>query len=359
MRKILSIIRTTATILIPFILRKNNTSNHSNIATTSYCNIIIVTIVVWIHIFHQFPDCCDCFSAAVGPTILDRHLQQQKQQYSQQKHHQQLQQQRTHRQSSKLNSMEDSNVMITNRKKRSMDRDLDDDESLLGSGVVVDPKRRMKLMPTIRTLRSNLSMPFDDTSILSFAQRKEMAIRNIRTYTNAMQERYQQMTPFTNETETSIIIHSLQNVIPISGWEIDDNHDDDDNTMDQMLQELQEQILPQYAHVSHKNWTMTGENAKQWHSYLFPSSKKSSLSPNQTDNASHLRPQLQRHVFERIYREGNWDGAVLHQQQQQSTINDINVDETTTNSRMKPWAVLVTVRGERCITLYLFSRGCV
>lgn len=293
-------------------------------------------IVFWIYVF-QFR-AYYCLSVARPTTIIDRHLEQ---------YFTILQ-----LQSSKFSSMEDSYV-ITNRK-RSANCNFDDNrEPVLeeSSSSSADHQKRMKLMPTIRDFSTMLSL--FDTS-LSFAQRKETAIQNIQTYTKAMQERYQQMIPFTNETEITIILHSLQNVIPISTTAtttsttcndvdhheaVHDDVDDDDKSMNKMLQELQDRILPHFAHVSHKNWTMTGENAQQWHTYLFPYSK----SPNHI--ASQFQSQ-QRHMFERIYREGNWDAAVLHQQQQsQNAINSNNVNKAAI-PKLKPWAVLVTVRNE-------------
>ena len=48
-------------------------------------------------------------------------------------------------------------------------------------------------------------------------------------------------------------------------------------------------------------------------------------------------------MFERIYREGNWDGAVWHRSQQELPPPPPNTIDATTK-RVKPWAVLVTVR---------------
>jgi hypothetical protein len=55
-------------------------------------------------------------------------------------------------------------------------------------------------------------------------------------------------------------------------------------------------------------------------------------------------------MFERIYREGNWDGAVRHRQQQQQSWKII--DGEAAAKSVKPWAVLVTVRFERMIVIF-------
>jgi hypothetical protein len=282
---------------------------HKPITTTGSILFLIYTL--------QFRCYC-CFSPT---STLARHIQQQPHPQQHCTVHQ--------RKSRKFSTMEDSNI-ITDRKRSANNDDNDDDDDVFEkpSTTSVD-KKRTKLMPTIRNFTK--SLPLLD-EIPSYLQRKNNAIRNIQLYTNAMLERHQHMIPFTNDAEVPIIIHSLQNVIPTCN-----NQNDDVKVMSRMLQELQDRILPQFAHFSHKNWTTTGENADQWHSYLFPPS--SSLSPNNEDDELQTP---QRHMFERIYREGNWDGAVLHRQLQKKIILD-NVDDATTTG-MKPWAVLVTVR---------------
>ena len=235
-----------------------------------------------------------------------------------------------------FNTMEDSNV-ITNRK-RAANHETDDNDNVHDESLKLGVNhKRMKLMPTIRTFSSFLS-PLDTT--ISYPQRKETALRDIQTYTQSMLERHQQMIPFTNEIEISMIRHSLQNVIPKST--INNNSNNNQAMMHRMLQELQDRILPQYAHLSHKNWTTTGENAEQWHSFLFPSSLSSSSNSSSNDNNGESYTLLQRHMFERIYREGNWDGAVWHRSQQDLPPPPNTIDATT--KQVKPWAVLVTVR---------------
>ena len=173
--------------------------------------------------------------------------------------------------------------------------------------------------PTMRNFKTTTSSA--TTTATTTQSTPETARRDMQSYTQAMLERHEQMKPFTT-VEIDIILNSLRNVIPISNDE--SNHTNVNDTMRAMLQQLQDRVVPQYAHLSHKNWTMTDENAKQWQATLFPTV------PDNNNNNNNAPPQ--RHMFERIYREGNWDGAVLHHHRQQQ-LNDHQV---------KPWAVLVT-----------------
>lgn len=75
-------------------------------------------------------------------------------------------------------------------------------------------------------------------------------------------------------------------------------------------------ILAEVAHLSHKDWTRTGDNAERVGKILLPSGMSEEA----------------RYMLERIVKEGNWDGAVEHASSQ-------------------PWAVLVTgVNGIRKTT---------
>jgi hypothetical protein len=302
------------------------------------------TILVWITYYLNKATIsnCDCFlirsSKGINidnPTILTTMTTTQQQQFTNQ-----LSQ-------TAESAMEDSMVVAATikssiEKKRPFDDshtpNVNEKEATDGQsqGSSQQHDNRMKLLGTIRNFAT--AVPPLDTTI-SFVQRKENAILNIRSDTAAMQKRVQSMEPFTMD-ERDTIIRSLQNVIPVSLSEETDHKKEEaeDATIisaKTMLDRLYNTILPQYAHLSHKNWTTTGQNAMIWDPYLFPNPKR----PPQCDIGS--VPLIQRHMFERIYREGNWDGAVTHQQKQQREA----VSTTTSGITIsKPWAVLVTVR---------------
>jgi hypothetical protein len=166
--------------------------------------------------------------------------------------------------------------------------------------------KRIKRLPTLRSMESSFA---DLVSAAEASTSKDQAMRQIQQYTASMNERVKTMEPFTAD-EIRTIIQSLQNVIPI----VDATKSDttlDSLQIDAMLQELQDSYLPSFAHLSHKNWTTTGNNAERLRQLLFPDATTT---------------WVQRHMFERIYREGNWEGAVA------------------AAKNAKPWAVLVTVR---------------
>jgi hypothetical protein len=121
--------------------------------------------------------------------------------------------------------------------------------------------------------------------------------------------------PFTT-AELDGVVHSLQNVVPpdaaLDGSCIDWN-------------ELRE-FLQETAHLSHKDWTVTETNAARLGQILLPNDD-SSMTAVLADDSNNIVVAQQ--MFERILREGNWNGALAHAAKTQS-------------SREKPWAVLVT-----------------
>jgi hypothetical protein len=104
------------------------------------------------------------------------------------------------------------------------------------------------------------------------------------------------------------VIHSLQNITPKESC----------TDFDQL-----KSILTSVAHLSHKDWAVTGENSELLHQVLLQEK-------GMTDQA--------RQVLERILKEGNWDGAAAHVCERKE-------------KQCNPWAVLVTgVNGIRRTT---------
>jgi hypothetical protein len=123
--------------------------------------------------------------------------------------------------------------------------------------------------------------------------------------TKAMEARAKEGSPFC-ESELEEVIQSLKNITP------------EDTKLD--FQALR-QTLAEVAHLSHKDWTLTGDNAEVLKKLLLPD--------GMSDEA--------RTMLERIITEGRWDSAIKHA---------AKVDGSS-----PPWAVLVTgVNGIRKTT---------
>jgi hypothetical protein len=121
-----------------------------------------------------------------------------------------------------------------------------------------------------------------------------------------MVERAKTGTPLTVD-EVQDVVNSIQNICPKENESIS-------------LEELKK-VLQDVAHLSHKDWAVTGNNSKKLGAALM----KDGVSP-------HTRQML-----ERILQEGNWDGAAKHATERPASV--------------KPWAVLVTgVNGVRKTT---------
>jgi len=124
-----------------------------------------------------------------------------------------------------------------------------------------------------------------------------------------MGSRAKEQAPFTDE-ELQDVINSLHNITP-------KNANIDWSALEKLLSEI--------AHLSHKDWQVTGSNSEKMSDILLP-------------DGCGLTPQSHQ-MFERILHEGNWDGALAH-------ANSINKC-----GENKPWAVLVTgVNGIRKTT---------
>ena len=94
-------------------------------------------------------------------------------------------------------------------------------------------------------------------------------------------------------------------------------------------------LLSDIAHLSHKDWHVTGSNSNKMAEILMPAGQGlNTIDNNASQSSSHQ-------MFERILHEGNWDGALEHAQSTSSI----------SNNDIKPWAVLVTgVNGIRKTT---------
>jgi hypothetical protein len=118
----------------------------------------------------------------------------------------------------------------------------------------------------------------------------------------AMEARAKEGSPFT-DSELDEVIHSIQNIAS------------EDTTID--YDQLRK-LLSEVAHLSHKDWTRTGDNAERVGKIFLPN--------GMSDDA--------RYMLERIVTEGMWDSASLHAKGSQTC-----------------WAVLVTgVNGIRKTT---------
>ena len=176
--------------------------------------------------------------------------------------------------------------------------------------------RSEKRRPTLRQMSSSLSD--DDITNAS----KIMVQR-----TDSMGSRAKECEPLTND-ELQDVINSLHNITP-----------KDANIDWKAL----ERLLSDIAHLSHKDWHVTGCNSDKMAQILLPNG--SSLStPCEETTSSHQ-------MFERILHEGNWDGALAHAQK--SVVQKSIAEEKSNNLMINtnPWAVLVTgVNGIRKTT---------
>jgi len=148
--------------------------------------------------------------------------------------------------------------------------------------------------PTFRTISSTLS----DSS---------KAKSDINERTKVMSARAKEGAPLTSQ-ELDDIINSVQNIHAAT--------DEKEISFDELRN-----ILKDVAHLSHKDWAVTGNNAKRLGEILLK------------DGVS----EKSRQMLERILTEGNWDGAAHHATERPASV--------------QPWAVLVTgVNGIRKTT---------
>lgn len=69
-----------------------------------------------------------------------------------------------------------------------------------------------------------------------------------------------------------------------------------------------QRLLGEVAHLSHKDWHVTGRNSERMADILLSSNEHNT---NSDDDGSMISLPL-RQMFERILHEGNWDGALEH-----------------------------------------------
>eukprot|EP00550_Attheya_septentrionalis_P007254 CAMPEP_0198289356 /NCGR_PEP_ID=MMETSP1449-20131203/7562_1 /TAXON_ID=420275 /ORGANISM="Attheya septentrionalis, Strain CCMP2084" /LENGTH=414 /DNA_ID=CAMNT_0043987665 /DNA_START=469 /DNA_END=1713 /DNA_ORIENTATION=+ len=105
-------------------------------------------------------------------------------------------------------------------------------------------------------------------------------------------------------------------------------------------------LLKEVAHVSHKNWTRTGENANRLFDILLPGQKPDETSSSSSTSSIEYPSNAPfRTKFERVLHDGNWDGAM--DRKKSHPIIDTNNENVDT----RPWVVLVTgVNGIRKTT---------
>jgi hypothetical protein len=151
-------------------------------------------------------------------------------------------------------------------------------------------------LPTLRSIPTTVSA----------VQSAAIAETRIREITASMNQRAKDMAVFT-EDEVMGVVHSLQNVVPAVG----------ESSLD--FDKLRAH-LKAVAHLSHKDWSVTGKNSERLGEILLPAGSSGMTGP------------AARQMLERILSEGNWDGAASA------------AAHNTAASAVKPWAVLVTVR---------------
>jgi len=145
-----------------------------------------------------------------------------------------------------------------------------------------------KRLPTLRRMTSSTLSKDDDAKSIMIDR------------TDSMAARAKDKTPFTTD-EVRDIINSLHNITPKFAnidWE------------------ALEQLLLEVAHLSHKDWHVTGSNSAKMADILLP------------DNDGLNTNAHAQQILERCLHEGNWHQALAH-----ANIN---------NKLNKPWAVLVT-----------------
>ena len=185
------------------------------------------------------------------------------------------------------------------------------------------PRKKIKLLSSLSSSLSSSSDIIRTLRPFSTSQHAPLspaeAAKQLQTLTAEMNSRAGQ--PFT-KAELDGVVHSLQNVVP------------PDAALDGRIDwnELREFLL-ETAHLSHKDWAVTETNAARLGQILLPSDGSSSSSNNNNQIAvladDSSNSVVAQQMFERILREGNWNGAMAQATKTQA-------------SQEKPWAVLVT-----------------
>lgn len=167
---------------------------------------------------------------------------------------------------------------------------------------------------------------------------------------NSMASRAKEGEPLTT-TELQDVINSLHNITPQLPQQQQQQHgsssiaETNNNNID--WEELTK-LLANIAHLSHKDWKITGYNSDKMGDILLPNNNNDNNNNGQEERRSYLSScETLQHMFQRILHEGNWDGAVAHR----SMKNSNSSTSSSNSSNTKPWAVLVTgVNGIRKTT---------
>jgi hypothetical protein len=156
---------------------------------------------------------------------------------------------------------------------------------------------------------------------------------DIKKLAKEMNDRATSNTPFTS-LELQELETSFANIM---SNESNSNSNGNNDSNEEMLKSLLE-LCQNVGHLSHKDWTRTGQSASKLNDILLPPS----LSSSETGEDG-LTDEF-RNMFARVIKEGNWDNAVSHA--------NANTDKDGKNNKdNKPWAVLVTgVNGIRKTT---------
>ena len=183
-------------------------------------------------------------------------------------------------------------------------------------------ERSSSSMPTTQQTQRG---PFSTHRHLHARQSPDEAAQQLQQLTQEMNDRVGQ--PFTT-AELEGVVQSLQNVMPAAS----------DSTLATIIPSWDEPqlraLLRDAAHLSHKDWNVTGANAARLGQILFPNDSNTvalSTPPSHDDDPASAGAAVARQMLERILREGNWDGAAAAAIQSEQ----LPVKE-------KPWAVLVT-----------------
>ena len=164
---------------------------------------------------------------------------------------------------------------------------------------------------------------------------------------NSMSSRAKEGKPLTT-TELQDVINSLHNITPQLQQQQQHGSSIAGTNNNNIDWEELTKLLSNIAHLSHKDWEITGYNSDKMGEILLPNNNNDNNN-NSNNNGQERRSSLSscetlQHMFQRILHEGNWDGAVAHQSMK-------NSGSSNSSSNMKPWAVLVTgVNGIRKTT---------
>lgn len=163
---------------------------------------------------------------------------------------------------------------------------------------------------------------------------------------NSMASRAKDGEPLTT-TELQDVINSLHNITPhLQQKQQQHGSSIAEATNNNIDWEELSKLLANIAHLSHKDWEITGYNSDKMGEILLPNNNNNNSNSNGEERRSSLSTcETLQHMFQRILHEGNWYGAVAHQSMKSSNSSNSSCSNT------KPWAVLVTgVNGIRKTT---------